>query len=78
MAVVCMAGRAVCLAGGHAWWGACVAGGACVAVGACLAGGCVWWGGVMCGGRCAWWRACMAGEMATAVGGTHPTGMHSC
>ena len=24
------------------------------------------------------WRVCMTGEMATAVGGTHPTGMHSC
>ena len=23
-------------------------------------------------------RACVAGEMATAAGGTHPTGMHSC
>ena len=23
-------------------------------------------------------RACVAGETATAAGGTHPTGMHSC
>ena len=38
------------------------AGGACVPGGACVAGR----------------RACMAGEMATAAGGTHPTGMHSC
>ena len=30
----------------------------------------VWWGGAC--------RACRAGEMATAVDGTHPTGMHSC
>ena len=32
------------------------------------------------GGR-AWWGevgACVAVEMATAAGGTHPTGMHSC
>ena len=27
----------------------------------------------MCGGG-----ACVPGEMATAAGGTHPTGMHSC
>ena len=31
----------------------------------------------MAGGH-AWQGACMAGEMATAVGGTHSTGMHSC
>ena len=43
---------------------------------------CVCVGG-MCGGH-AWQRGthgrgtCMAGEMATAVGGTHPAGMHSC
>ena len=24
------------------------------------------------------WGACVAGEMATAVDGVHPTGMHSC
>ena len=33
--------------------------------GACMAGGCAWQG------EC-------VGEMATAVGGIHPTGMHSC
>ena len=27
------------------------------------------------GGLCAWWRP---PGMATAAGGTHPTGMHSC
>ena len=27
------------------------------------------------GGGCAWWRP---PGTATAVGGTHPTGMHSC
>ena len=41
--------------------------------GACMVGGVhgrghEWWG----------WGACMAGETATAAGGTHPTGMHSC
>ena len=33
---------------------------------------CVWPGGVRGGG------ACVAGETAAAVGGTHPTRMHSC
>ena len=40
-----------------------------------------WWG--MHGRGCAWQGgrvagACVAGETATAAGGTHPTGMHSC
>ena len=35
-------------------------------MGACMAGG-MWQEG-----------ACMARETASAVGGTHPTGMHSC
>ena len=30
------------------------------------------------GGMCGWGGACVAGKMAIAVGGTHPTGMHSC
>ena len=33
--------------------------------------------GVCMAGRCAWQGACV-GEMPTAVGGIHPTGMHSC
>ena len=32
----------------------------------------------MCGGGHVWQGACMTGETATAVYGTHPTGMHSC
>ena len=42
------------------------------------------WQGVRGGGACvarrhAWQgEACVAGETATAVDGTHPTGMHSC
>ena len=40
-----------------------------------MAGGCMVGG---CGGGCVWWGACVTGEMATAAGGTHPTGMHSC
>ena len=35
-------------------------------------GGHAWQGGMH--GR----GVCMTGEMATAAGGTHPTGMHSC
>ena len=31
----------------------------------------------ICGRVCTWQGACVAGEMATAVDGTHPTGMHS-
>ena len=54
---------------GHAWQGAFVVGcagqGACMVVGVCVTGGVHGRGG------------CMAGEMATAVDGTHPTGMHS-
>ena len=50
---------------GHAWQGACMAGGMC-------GRGCVWQGGVHGQGTC------VTGEMATAVDGTHPTGMHSC
>ena len=65
--------------------GACVAGGECMAWGRgeCMARGHVWWGD-MCGGgmhgrgACMAREACMAGETATAAGGTHPTGMHSC
>ena len=34
---------------------------------------CVWQVGMHVGGG-----VCMAGETATAAGGTHPTGMHSC
>ena len=59
---------------GHAWWG-----GGCMTGGMCGWGACVTWGG-MCGGGHVWLRgeACVAGEIATAAGGTHPTGMHSC
>ena len=57
--------------GGRAWWGAYVAGGH-----ACHGGvhgkGCAWQVEACVAG------ACMAGKMATAAGGMHPTGMHSC
>ena len=63
-----MCGRGACMVGAHAWQG----------------GGCVWQGGMHGRGMHAWQGgmhgrgACMAGDMATAVDGTHPTGMHSC
>ena len=53
--------------GGHAWQGVC-------GRGACMAGGVHDRGG---GGVHDRGGACVAGEMATAAGGTHPTGMHS-
>ena len=53
--------------------------GACVVKGVCMVRGHAWQGVCMDGeGGVHGWRACMTGEMATAVGGTHPTGMHSC
>ena len=45
--------------------------GACMVGVACVAGG-VHGMGCVCQG------VCMAGEIATAAGGIHPTGMHSC
>ena len=38
-----------------------------------VTGGCAWQGACTCVAR-----GCMAGETATAAGGTHPSGMHSC
>ena len=57
-------GIGACVAGGHAWQGACMAG-------AMHGRGHAWQEGCVVG-------ACMTGEMATAADGTHPTGMHSC
>ena len=51
-----------CVAGGICGSETCIAGGRVHGRGACVVGG----------------GACMAGEMAIAVGGMHPTGMHSC
>ena len=45
--------------------------------GAWVAGAHAWWGHAW-QGVCVAEGACMAGEMATAAGGTHPTGMRSC
>ena len=56
---------------GHTWSGACVAGGV-------HGRGLAWQWSYMVG-RHAWQaEACVEGETATAAGGTHPTGMHSC
>ena len=64
------------MAGGHAWQGACMVGG--MHGGGCVAGGHAWQEACMTGGVCMTGEgACVAGEMATAAGGTHPTGMHS-
>ena len=60
---VCVAGGACMVAQGHVWQG-----GSCMAVG--MHGrGCAWQGGHG--------RGMCAGDMATGVGGMHPTGMHS-
>ena len=54
---------------------------ACV-IGGMHGRGCPWQEGIhargMHGGTCVARRVCMAGEMATAVDGMYPTGMHSC
>ena len=68
-----------------AGWGPCM-------MGVCMVGGMhgrghSWWGHVW-QGHAWWWGVCMrgdvwqgvsvTGEMAIAMDGTHPTGMHSC
>ena len=66
-----MCGRGVCMVGGVCGRGACMAKGTCMAGQVCCKGH-AWQGG------CVWQGACVAGEMATAVDGTHLTGMHTC
>ena len=59
-----------CLVPGGAWsWGVSALGGACAQGGVCSRGTCYRGG--------AWWRPPTPGT-ATAAGGAHPTGMHSC
>ena len=76
-------GRGMCMAGGVGW-GACMAGSM---HGGAHGRGCVQWGHAWQGcivWGCAWQGVCEAwghvwqGRGATAVDGTHPTGMHSC
>ena len=74
-----MCGRGACLVGGICGRG-CVWQGVSM-VGSCMAGGMhgrghAWQG--KHGRGYAWLGVCVAGEMATAAGGMHPTGMHSC
>ena len=82
----CMA-KGVWQKGGVWQRGSCMAKGGVCGEGACMVGRHAWQGGVhgrgyawqgdICG-RGVWRGASMAGEIATAVDGTHPTGMHSC
>ena len=44
----------------------------------CGAGGMCGMGHAWWGGGHVWQGGCVTGETATAVDGTHPTGMHSC
>ena len=69
-------GIPACIAGGIP---ACLATGGC-AIPACLAaGGCLLPGGVCSWGVCSWWGCLVeTPQTATATGGMHPTGMHSC
>ena len=61
-----MCGWEAGMAGGHVWWGACMAGGM-------HGGGHVWWGACMAGGH-AWPRACVAeGGMQGRGWGVHAT-----
>ena len=62
----CVCGRDACMAGGMRGSGGMFGRGMCVVGRGHVVGD-------MHGGG-----ACMAAEMATAVGGTQPTGMHSC
>ena len=77
-----MHGRWGMRAGGHVWQRDVHGGGVCMAGGMC--GGHAWQGVCKAEGGCAWQEkgmaggACMAGKTAIAVGGMHPTGMHSC
>ena len=67
--------------GGHAWRGACMAGGmhgegmhgrgACVVEGACMAGGHAW-------SHMHTPPPTPQDTVGQCMGGTHPTGMHSC
>ena len=68
-------GGGACVAGGHAWWGACM-------VGVCMAGGMYGRGDMHGGGGGVWQGACMAG-VCVMGGGMHgwgtcmAGGMHS-
>ena len=63
-------GGGACMAGGHVWQGVCMVGGGVSGRSGMHGGGYVWQEGHVWWG-CAWWYS-------QWVGGTHPTGMHSC
>ena len=69
-----MAGDVHCR--GHTWQGGGIHGRGLHGRGLCGRGH-AWQGACVVGGMHDR-GACMAGEMATAAGGIHPTGMHSC
>ena len=71
-----MCGRGSMCSRGHALQGG-MHGRGCARWGGMCGRGCAWQGSCVEGGH-VWWGVCMAGETATAVYGTHPTGMHSC
>ena len=77
-----MHGRGVCMVGGVHGRGACMVGGMCGRGCAGKVGmhgrGCAWQGACMEGGVHGGEGACNAGKTSIVVGGTHPTGMHSC
>ena len=71
-----MHGRGTCMAGcmhgrGHVWQRHAWQGGM-------HGSGHVWQGACVVRGERVCQGVCMAGETATAVDGTHPTGLHSC
>ena len=62
-------------------WGAWSEGGLCLVLGGLVPGGAWLRGGLVwgvSGPGGAWWRPGGDPRTATAAGGTHPTGMHSC
>ena len=66
--------------GGESGPGGCLLPGGCLALGGACSGGWVWSGGSGPGGVCLVPGGGAGGDprTATAAGGTHPTGMHSC
>ena len=75
----CLVPGGACSERGLVWGGACSWGiwsGGCLVLGGCLLPGGSGPGGMPAPGG-AWWRP-PTPWMATAAGGTHPTGMHSC
>ena len=68
--------------GGCLVWGSAPKGGGAWSGGVCSQGECLVWGGLLHEGGTwsggGWWCLVETPRTATAAGGTHPTGMHSC